>query len=508
MHRSPNGEKIGGLSISSLPPNDTIANATSLSFVIDSTPNLIEQTTFFLHRFSDQSSLDHEFPTTEAVRDLLVALEVPYTPNITDSAPSNTQRMCATFNPLELNVQTFGLALCMNQDDAINDRRMSQAFRYSVETGVLQPYYGAGAPRDSVLAAVNERIAELEAVDPPNTSQNNARVYNLDFNITALSPTSSLTTTDPGPDCDSDLESMDILKLNTLAIDLNLTAPIVSSSPALDPMSASYPSTTNTIPIATSVSALTSHMSHPTLIIGTPPDSISAASADMGVVMVFRSTLDAETWRRTRDDVDTPDERQRALKQHQEVGIVRQDATELGHWAAMDMFKVSKIDLTAAKSEDKRKLENNDPPIRRRTVPEVFSSTPYPDNSRTRSPSAPQYNSGGSHSGVPDDDVHIRSPMVNAAYVGDSGRSAPVPPEDQADNLRPILVADPIAKPHPPQLAVANPVEPTSTPKEDVIGVFLVSPSYHAKESPAPGVMVAVASHKAGPLGIPIDASD
>ncbi|CCO37925.1 hypothetical protein BN14_12085 [Rhizoctonia solani AG-1 IB] len=75
---SPDGEKLGGLSVSALPPNNSISATTSsiYTLLIDSTSNLVDQATFFMHTFEDQSTLDHETPAG-VPRDLLVALEIP-----------------------------------------------------------------------------------------------------------------------------------------------------------------------------------------------------------------------------------------------------------------------------------------------------------------------------------------------------------------------------------------------------------------------------------------------
>jgi hypothetical protein len=98
---------------------------------------------------------------------------------------------------------------------------------------------------------------------------------------------------------------------------------------------------------------------------------------------------------------------------------------------------------------------------------------------------------------------------LNVAYFGDSGRSAPVPPEDQADNIRPILVADPMVKPHiAAKLALVDPEESTGTSQEATVGI-LVAPSYHtaSHQDSTPGVMAAM-GHRTRSTGIPIAASD
>ncbi|QRW22583.1 hypothetical protein RhiXN_07619 [Rhizoctonia solani] len=167
VQNSCDGEKLGGLSVSRFLADDrNISDSSSiLLLLIDSTPNLVDQATFFVRPFEDQSVLEYDHPSVGTSQDLLVALEVP-------SAPNNSwlKQLCATFNPLDSAIQTFGLALCMNQGSAINNRRMSQAFRYSPHNGILAPYYGAEETKEAVLAAVNERIQAMESDDGNRTS--------------------------------------------------------------------------------------------------------------------------------------------------------------------------------------------------------------------------------------------------------------------------------------------------------------------------------------------------
>ncbi|CAE6426977.1 unnamed protein product [Rhizoctonia solani] len=504
MQGSPDGEKLGGLSISSLPPNDTapIAASNVFTLLIDSTPNLIDQATFFLHTFKDQSTLDHESHSTAAPRDLLVALETPRTPN--DVLP---ERMCATFNPLETDVQVFGLALCMDQDSATNNRRMSQAFKYSPGTGVLTPYYGAEGARDFVLAAVNQRIQAMESSEEQSSVRsgwNGTGIYDLDPNAPSLpldwaNPTTSSFGLDSAASLDGGNSSY-------------------KSYSELDHFSAteSTRSSKTTMAAASTPTPMlsvndTSVPNHPLVIGGSAGEAASTAGegSSLGVIMVFRSNMESDSWRRTRQDVDTPTERRKALANYQDIGITGKDATALDHWAVIDGMRSNAASKPASKSTS----SGSSGRVANAGMEKTGTPVGYWSNSGISKASGEERTTDDVQSDEPDETVDSDAdnappkPVLNVAYFGDSGRSAPVPPDEQADFARPILVADPLAKPH--TLATADSKEPEE-PAGDISPVFLIAPSYRGQGDPnsTRGVMATVAKDRVGPLGIPVDASD
>ncbi|KAH7320545.1 hypothetical protein B0J17DRAFT_293666 [Rhizoctonia solani] len=508
---SPNGEKLGGLSVSSMTPNGTspIVSSSIIALIIDSTPNLIDQTTFLLHAFKDQSTIAHEKPSAGASRDLLVSLEILHTP---DNAPP--QRMCATFNPLELDVQVFGLVLCMDQDSATNNRQMSQAFRYSPDTGVLTPFYGAEGARQLVLAAVNERIQVMNSSEDgqlPSTSRwNGTGIYDLDPKPASLSPDwTNHATSDFGFDSAIPLEGS------------NSTYKPYSD---LDSFSASYPSgsavetawSSKTMiaaaPTPTPLLSVinTSMTDHP-FVVGAPAGesvTIMGEGTSLSVLMVFHSNVESSSWRRTKQDVDTPEERQKSLESYQKIGLASKDATKLDHWAVIDRVQPGSIKSSPkpASSAPGRKTTElvapNGAGSGKIATPVGFWS----DSGVSRSDGAGRV-AGDAQSNEDDtsedDDSLPPKPVLNAAYFGDSGRSAPVPPDEQADFARPILVADPLAKPH-----MASKLD-LDEPEQDA-SALRTFPSYHgqAGQISTPGVMAAMSKSRIGPLGIPIDASD
>ncbi|CCO29732.1 hypothetical protein BN14_03751 [Rhizoctonia solani AG-1 IB] len=101
-------------------------------------------------------------------------------------------------------------------------------------------------------------------------------------------------------------------------------------------------------------------------------------------------------------------------------------------------------------------------------------------------------------------------PVLNVAYFGDSGRSAPVPPADQADFARPILVADPLPKHRVAPTPESTPLEGPHKIEEDTSTTLQASPLREGQADPdlVLGVMATVPKGQLGPLGIPIDASD
>ncbi|KAG9098877.1 hypothetical protein FRC07_010578 [Ceratobasidium sp. 392] len=112
------------------------------------------------------------------------------------------------------------------------------------------------------------------------------------------------------------------------------------------------------------------------------------------------------------------------------------------------------------------------------------------------------------------DDTPFSKPMINVAYFGDSGRSPSVPPEDQADNMRAMLVADPSKnkKPgaHPVVLAIPG-GDSGAVAKEDTVEVYVVAPPSGAKGDDRTASVVGAkysASTNKSVDRMPVDASD
>ncbi|KAF8748594.1 hypothetical protein RHS01_10675 [Rhizoctonia solani] len=402
VQNSCDGEKLGGLSVSRFLADDrNISDSSSiLLLLIDSTPNLVDQATFFVRPFEDQSVLEYDHPSVGTYQDLLVALEVP-------SAPNNSwlKQLCATFDPLDSAIQTFGLALCMNQGSAINNRRMSQAFRYSPHNGILAPYYGAEETKEAVLAAVNERIQAMESDDGNRTSVmsgwNGTGIYDPDPN--ALGPASNSTTL-----------SMSNYEFNPLHTPDDMWSSV---------------SVAATAPIPTPILAIndTSVHNHP-LVIGEHMDEpVSAASSGTSTSIIMQ-------------DIDTPAEREKALAGYQEIGLASKDSVELSHWTIIDKLSSSKTSGTsrpAVACDRYGNVEKSGAPVKYWSDIGASKSSAY-DLTDSSGETGTSTNPDEANDSLPP------KPVLNVAYFGDSGRSAPVPPEEQADFARPILVADPL----------------------------------------------------------------
>ncbi|KAG8735585.1 hypothetical protein FRC12_018002 [Ceratobasidium sp. 428] len=110
-------------------------------------------------------------------------------------------------------------------------------------------------------------------------------------------------------------------------------------------------------------------------------------------------------------------------------------------------------------------------------------------------------------------DTPLPKPMINVAYFGDSGRSPPVPPEDQADNMRAILVADPSKNKQPgahPVVLATPGGDSGAVGKEDTVEVYVVALPSEAKgddqTASVAGVKHSACTNK--PIDMPVDASD
>ncbi|CAE6452285.1 unnamed protein product [Rhizoctonia solani] len=515
MRSSLDGEKLGGLSVSPLPPNDTTSTTVPNIFalLIDSTPNLIDQATFFMHTFEDQSILDHEVPLAGASRDILVALEIPDAPS--DSKP---KQLCATFNPLAIDIQTFGLAPCMDQDSAINNRRMSQAFRYSPSSRILAPYYGVEGARESVLAAVNERIQAMESDEDEYSSDklgwNGTGIYDLDRNAPTLSSNwTNVATSNYG--------------LDSLSASGGGNSTYGFSR--LEAFSATYPTSEapNTTTMAETASAptlvlsinATSAYNH-SLVIGGPSEATSTKGngTSTGIVMVFRSIRESKSWRRTKQDVDTAAEREKALARYQEIGLASMDAIELDHWNGIDKVKAgnatwpdSKADGFETSGKTTGQLLSGDANLDEPGAPaKYWSDSGVPKASKNGlvgnvSPDEASVLTDSNEA----DDPRPPKPVLNVAYFGDSGRSAPVPPEEQADFAHPILLADPLPKHHTSKNLASTRLESLHKSKDDSpTALWPSSRNRPTNRNSALGAMVAVPKDQLGPLSIPIDARD
>ncbi|KAG8787228.1 hypothetical protein FRC12_015784 [Ceratobasidium sp. 428] len=127
-----NGTIFGGLSVSRMPLAASEASSDNTSYVLDATPNPSEQTKFYMRRPEKQPAF--VAPSMLDTQDVLVSLQA--------QIPGLERSLCATFNPLALDLQTVGLAPCFvsNADGSTN---ASQTFRFSTWTGVIRPFYGA-----------------------------------------------------------------------------------------------------------------------------------------------------------------------------------------------------------------------------------------------------------------------------------------------------------------------------------------------------------------------------
>ncbi|KAF8595692.1 hypothetical protein BDV93DRAFT_528511 [Ceratobasidium sp. AG-I] len=526
------GEKLGGLSVTSLSStaitssanNTALHNATTLEYLIDSTPNPAEQTTFYLREFDDQSLIHAEQPsptpaTTQAVQDLLVSLEVPLPPGSNSTGP--VQRMCATFNPQARDVQMFGLSLCMDEDGAKNDGSASQAFRFSPDSGVVQPFYGVRGAGDRMLELVNEQIEKLNA---EAGVQGGAET--VDSNLTAAVPdlVPVVITSNINVNATAAADTL-ILDGSPADIPTNSTsssAPGLLSPPDSQGNTTSPAASTSTTPAPALGSSSTpnSTISEHALVIGILPsgDADSDVTAQesrnhAGLVMVFRrvgngpSLPQSEHNSRARSARRGRATRRRAVK------------STTGNLRPGDGLSESASDAGvsgALKTEDIHISSDPHSPVHSSssTYPLTSSdSTRYSSGSSSTAPVATKPNLSFTPAFDSDDfDKPLPKPMVNVAYFGDSGRSAPVPPEDQADSKHPILLADHGSRPDsskPVRLVTVDPVEP------DVVGVFLISPKAKvASQVASPGMMATLEKSKSKSIHggerieFPIDASD
>lgn len=553
------GEKLGGLSVTSLSSsvvslsaNETVLhNATALEYLIDSTPDPTEQTTFYLREFDDQSLIhaEHLNPTpatTQAVQDLLVSLEVPL------SAVSNStepiQRMCATFNPQARGVQAFGLSLCMDERGAKNDGSASQAFRFSPDSGIVQPYYGAGESGDRMLAQVNEKIEQMDAETAAIGAHRGLETSGA--NSTAAVPDLVPVVIASSTNGNSTAASTPILNEGPTDDSANST-----SSPAPVPSPGSQSSMTNSeaqsgtvaeatsilpVPSSTSAPALSSSISHDAmsehaLVIGNLPTNSGSSGVSVqglgnhaGLVMIFHRIGDHDSRPQAKDTTEAgAPGRRRMNRRRRVVRAVRRNIRRSNY--AEDDFSESserviheglsgapKTTVTAkevypsldAHSAAHSSTSTTSPPVspnsnQPNSVPPSLGAGK--DKSESSSRTGPTF-------GAEDLDKPLPKPVVNVAYFGDSGRSAPVPPEDQADSKHPILLADHGSRPNsskPMHLATTEPAEP------DFVEVFLISPkAKSAGREASSRVMAAMGKSKDkavhGGMGskLPIDASD
>lgn len=561
---SPVGQKLGGLSVTSISPgafvtsaNDTsLRNATALEYLIDSTPNPAEQTTFYLREFDDQSLIHSEqsSPTpaaTQAVQDLLVSLEVPLAAG--SNSTDTVRRMCATFNPLAQDVQTFGLSLCMDEHEAKNDGTASQAFRFSPDTGVVQPFYGIGGAGDRMLEQVNARIEQMGAEAAitgagGETLESNSTVAIPDLVPVVIASSINVNATAEGSISDSVPSSgstnATTSSKSTLASSPNSQANTTDSevssgavAEASTSIANSPVATTTLTPTLSSSTAPNDSLSQDALVIGDlPPNGASARTSSQGsgnhagLMMVFRRVGNGSSRPRTRDNAGTAGTRRKRTVRDRRVlrpagrgvrrsGSVQSSPSESspserviyeGVSSAPPIIPTAKDAATqspaysSSPNSPSAKSSDSTPSVPGTSSPKLSPAVNQDDTKLDPSIKSP-LNSNGLNTPLP-------KPVVNVAYFGDSGRSAPVPPEDQAENTHPILVADHGSHPQsskPVQLAAADAPEP------DVVPVYLMSPN--AKSAPrgsTAGTMATAAKsggesvHGGGGSNLPVDASD
>jgi hypothetical protein len=524
-----NGAKLGGLSIAPTPvfvssSNATsFNNATSLSYLIDSTPNPAEQTTFYMRQFDDQTILRAELstnPATQAVHDLLVSLQVSL---------SSQEPLCATFNPLAQDVQTFGLAICMDSDGARPSRGASQAFRYSPGTGVVRPFYGLGGEGVQVLAqAVADRI---EWMDGPNYSNSNATAL-----VAPGSTPLPMSVPDPLLQPMVHLDPNSTVALNSMCTDPDCSTAEKRGPPIL----AVQPKSGRTRALVVGDTEFVSQFAV----------SSDKVEKDEGVMMLFRRVYEAPS---EVEDV-TEDVRMGLQKRESEKGREGRESGVLrGGEADSDMGLLAEDDdLEDDPFEESGQRETEDygtvtPGIKARTTGTILGYSGLgtwqggpargdvktiedPESSVYHTPTgspiaSPQksYSSPGTSSNPTansqhldefdssesnPDDRPVPKPVINVAYFGDSGRSAPVPPEDQADNTRPILIADPGKKLGSAPMTLAAADGRGKDGEGSVVGVYLVGPK--AAKIKDQTVSVANVDGRAENLGnrLPVDASD
>ncbi|KAG8712135.1 hypothetical protein FRC09_020202 [Ceratobasidium sp. 395] len=509
-----NGTMFGGLSISRMLLATSEASSDNTSYVLDATPNPSEQTKFYMRRLEKQPAF--VAPSMLDTQDVLVSLQA--------QIPALERSLCATFNPLALDLQTMGLAPCF-VSYADGSTNASQTFRFSAWTGVVRPFYGA----EDILMD-----ADTEWANNPGSG------YLDSINATA-----------------------------DLALDgtpLSLAPPhsFLHTVPLFNTTAASQPAYPNSTPGAMEQnSPIPPSDLPPALVIGDSEYLLSLASPgetkDEGILMVFR---------RVRDDLseDAEHSQDARLKVKRGLGdevepiqglprlvdnvLPRIEAsgpkgdssatfkTRRAARISTSKFKQraigSKAGSTGQEEEPSTEMREDTGIADSRTwIPNMQHSSvsgALPTNSRSQPHTDPKAHTSSKNAVNPVahhqeldqledeseaelDDTLLPKPMINVAYFGDSGRSPPVPPEDQADNMRAILVADPSKnkKPGAHPVVLATPGRDSgAVGKEDIAEVYVVAPPSEAKgddrTASVAGVKYPAGANK--PIDMPLDASD
>ncbi|KAG9091688.1 hypothetical protein FS749_016358 [Ceratobasidium sp. UAMH 11750] len=184
-----NSAKLGGLGVSLVPPSTFGAppnNALPFPYLIDATLNPTEQTTFYIH-WVEESPLAAGPPTksaTQTAQEILVSLQARV-PNPEYSL------LCATFNPLARDVQAFGLTPCLHDSGIGGSVGLSQTFKYSPLTGIIQPFYGVECESGIPMGDEVNQMNDPKISYPSDT---------LDLNTTTVAALSSTPVSLASPD--------------------------------------------------------------------------------------------------------------------------------------------------------------------------------------------------------------------------------------------------------------------------------------------------------------------
>ncbi|KAG9076619.1 hypothetical protein FS749_011568 [Ceratobasidium sp. UAMH 11750] len=438
-----NRAKLGGLSVSLTPPSTfggSPDNATPFPYLIDATLNPTEQATFYI-RLVEKSPLVAEPPTklpTQPAQDILVSLQARI-PN------PECGLLCATFNPLARDVQALGLAPCLHDSGIGGSAGLSQTFKYSPLTGIIRPFYGVECESGIPMGDEVNRMNDPKISYPSDTLHlNTTTVIALGSTPVSLASPSPLL--------------LPVLLLNSTTANSTPSArdaPILTNPSMLD----------HTRPFMIRESVFASQ---------SPAGSGGLEEAGEGVLMMFRRIHNAPSedlglTQGIRLDMKRSPVRDEGLAQV-EPKLVDNNPLD-AESAKDDNFDkfLRGVDGTSTSGLKPRRtgrlvgragwettmardnITTTGSRIADAGAEHAIAATPspfQPSSSPTSYPptSAPNPATSHYHSGESagkSEPKPLPKPVMNVAYFGDSGRSPPVPPEDQADNERAILVADP-----------------------------------------------------------------
>ncbi|KAG9118285.1 hypothetical protein FRC07_007274 [Ceratobasidium sp. 392] len=490
-----NGAKLGGLSVSPVPPsafdasfNDTsFHNATSLSYVLDATPNSTEQTIFFMRRLEDQA-IPAEASGMQRLNGLLVSLQAQV-------VGSESTPLCSTFNPQAQYAQSIWLSPCSYSNSA--SANSSQVFKFSPGTGIMRPFYGDQ----------KEISADDEADWTSHSGLNDWNSANATTVVAAGDMPLSLSPSDPF------LQPVPLL---------NTTE--TSNSTCLDP--ACGPD--SSVPQSSSPHAL---------VIGDSEHVLQflaglGGNKDEGVLMVFRRVNGAQgdttsdlgdvhrQGKRRVDSIEEPVQDRPSFFENIGSPSISDDKSSMpGHerrsvGSAVDSTSLDVERPTPARG-DSQDSRITHPGIQRTptsAASKAFSqplSHSSPHNSTNHIAAYDDFDELNEDFNPVFDETLLPKPVINVAYFGDSGRSPPVPPEDQADSARAILVAEPGKDKRPgvgpATLATAGKL-PGEVVHEDVVKVYVVGPK--AKTKPSDQIVSVAGTKDKSVEEIPVDASD